>query len=241
MKTTRFLTTAFIAILCTVTVTAQSADEIINKHLTAMGGKELLTKITSVYTESVMDIMGNMGSVKTTTLNGKGMKQEMDIMGNIIVTCYNDKGGWTINPMAGGTSAEAMPEGQYNSGKDQIVVGAPFVNYTEKGYKAELLGTETVGSVSAHKLKMTSPEGNSTVYFIDPGTFNLVKTVQSVDVQGTMTDNETTYSDFRKVDGYSTPYQIDMNIAGGQFQLSITISKVELNKPVDEAIFSIPK
>lgn len=241
MKTYKSFSLLLIALFCAVTVSAQTADEIISKYIQVIGGKDLLTKITSVYTESTMDVMGMSGDVKTTTLNGKGMKQEMDISGTLMTTCYNDKGGWSINPMTGATSPEAMPEAQYNSGKDQIIVGAPFINYAEKGYKAELMGTETVDTVNAYKIKMTAPDSTSSVYFFDPGTSYLVKTIQSMEMQGQMTDNEITYSDYRQVDGYAVPYKMDMNIAGGQFQMAMIVSKVELNKPVDEAIFSKPQ
>lgn len=241
MKTIRTFVLAFIAIFLTINASAQTADEIISKYIQAIGGKDLLTKITSVYTESSLDVMGMEGNVKTTTLNGKGMRQDMDISGSVITTCYNDKGGWSVNPMTGGTSPEAMPESQYNSGKDQIVVGAPFINYAEKGYKAELVGNEAVGTVNAYKIKLTTPDSTSTFYFFDPGTSYMVKTIQQMDMQGQMTDNEITYSDYRQVEGYAAPYKMDMNIAGGQFQMAMTVSKVELNKPVDETIFTKPQ
>jgi hypothetical protein len=241
MKTYRSFVLAFAALLCAVTVSAQTADEIINKYVQAIGGKDFLSKITSVYTESSMDVMGMQATVKSTTLNGKGMKQEIDVQGSLMVTCLTDKGGWSINPMAGGTSPEDMPESQYNSGKDQIVVGAPFINYAEKGYKAELVGNEAVGTVNAYKIKLTTPDSTTTFYFFDPGTSYMVKTIQQMDMQGQMTDNEITYSDYRQVEGYAAPYKMDMNIAGGQFQMAMTVSKVELNKPVDETIFTKPQ
>jgi hypothetical protein len=241
MKTYKSLLLAFIALFYAVTASAQATDEIIGKYIQAIGGKDLLTKITSVYTESTMDVMGMQGNVKTTTLNGKGMKQEMDVMGSLMTTCYSDKGGWSINPMTGATSPEAMPEAQYNSGKDQIVVGAPFINYAEKGYKTELMGTEAVGTINAFKIKMTSPDSISSVYFFDPDTFYLIKSVQAMEMQGQMTDNEITYSDYKQTDGFAMPYKMEMNIGGGQFQMAMTVSKVELNNPVDEAIFSKPQ
>jgi hypothetical protein len=241
MKTLKSFAIAFFAFFCVITTSAQTADEIIGKYIQAIGGKDLLTKITSVYTESTMDVMGMQGNVKTTTLNGKGLRQDMDISGSAMTTCYNDKDGWVINPMAGSTSPEAMPEGQYKSGKEQIVIGAPFIDYAEKGYKAELVGNETIGTVNAYKIKLTAPDSTSSFYSFDPGTSYLVKALQMMEMQGQMTDNEITYSDYRLVDGYAVPYKMDMNIAGGQFQMTLTVSKVELNKPVDEAIFSKPQ
>jgi hypothetical protein len=241
MKTLKSLVLTFVALFCVVASSAQTADEIISKYLQAIGGKDLLAKIASVYTESTIDVMGMQGAVKTTTLNGKGMRQDMDISGSAMTTCYTDKDGWSINPMAGSTSPEAMSEGQYKSGKDQIVIGAPFINYAEKGYKAELVGNETIGTVNAYKIKLITPDSTSSFYSFDPGTSYLLKSLQMMEMQGQMTDNEITYSDYRQVDGYAVPYKMDMNIAGGQFQMTMTVLKVELNKPVDEAIFSKPQ
>lgn len=240
MKTYRSYAIAFLTLFCSLAISAQTADEIISKHIQAIGGKDLLTKITSVYTESTIDVMGSQGPVKSTTLNGKGMKQEIDVMGSLMVTCYTDKGGWSINPMTGATTAEDMPEAQYNSGKDQITVGAPFINYTEKGYKAELVGNEAVGAINAFKIKLTAADGSSSTYYFDPSTFYVVKSVQMMEMQGQMIDNEITYSDYRQTDGYAVPYKMEMNIGGGQFQMAMAVTKVELNKPVDETIFAKP-
>ncbi len=241
MKTYRSFALTFIALFCAVTVTAQTADEIIGKYIQALGGKDLLNKITSVYTESTMDIMGTQGTLKSTQLNGKGIKQEMDIMGSIITTCFTDKGGWSINPMTGATSPEVMPETQYNSGKDQLGVGAPFINYAEKGIKVELMGTEPVGGVNAFKIKMTNPENISALYYFDPNTFYLIRQVQQTEMQGETIDNVMTLSDYRTTEGYLMPYKVEMVMAGGQFSMTMAVTKVELNKPVDEAFFAMPK
>jgi hypothetical protein len=221
MKTYRSFALSFIALFCAVTASAQTADEIINKYVQVIGGKDALTKISSVYTESNMDVMGMQTVVKTTTLNGKGMKQEMDIQGSLITTCYTDKGGWSINPMAGSSSAETMPESQYNTGKEQIIVGAPFINFAEKGYKVELLGNEAVGDVNAFKIKMTSPENVSAIYYFDPNTSYLVKSTQEVEMQGQLIDNVITYSDYRPTEGYAMPFKIEMVMAGSLVWLTV--------------------
>lgn len=241
MKIYKSVTLAAIVLFIAVSTSAQTADEIIGKYVQAIGGKDLLAKINSVYTEGSMEVMGMQIIVKSTILNGKGMRQDMEVSGSTITNCYNDKGGWTINPMAGSGSAEAMPEAQYNSGKDEIVIGAPFINYAEKGYKAELVGNESVGDVSAFKIKMTSPSNTSSTYFFDPKTFNLIKAIQQADMQGQTVENVVTFSDFKQVEGYTLPYKMSTDIGGGQFSMAMTVTKVELNKPVDEAIFAKPQ
>jgi hypothetical protein len=241
MKTNKSILITAITLFLAVSASAQTADEIIGKYVQAIGGKDVLTKITSVYTETTMDVMGMQISGKTTILNGKGMKQEMDVMGSTMVTCLTDKGGWTINPMAGGTDPVDMPADQFNSGKDQIVVGAPFINYARNGSKSELLGTEAVGAVNAYKIKLTDSNNKASVYFFDPNTYLLLKTIQQSDNQGQMVENIITFSDYRATNGYTMPYKMDMDMNGGQMTMTMTVTKVELNKPVDEAIFSKPK
>jgi hypothetical protein len=239
MKNYKFIFLSGIALMSTLFAVAQNADEIINKHIQAIGGKDKISKIVSLYTEGTIEIMGSQGTMKSTILNGKGMKQDMDIMNTTMTTCFTDKGGWSINPMAGSNTPEDMPAEQYNTGKEQIFIGAPFINYTEKGYKAELLGNESVGTVSAFKIKLTSPENASATYFFDPTTFFLIKSIQQAEMQGQMVNNETTYSDYKETEtGYYMPYKMEISMADGQYVLALNLTKVEFNKPVEEAVFA---
>ena len=99
MKSIKFLLVA----LATITVSAlhaQTVDEIISKHVDAIGGKDKLSQVKSVYAESSMEVMGNAVPQKEYLLEGKGFKSEVEFNGSNIVNCYNDKGGWSINPTA---------------------------------------------------------------------------------------------------------------------------------------------
>jgi hypothetical protein len=236
MKHVKRLSLLLVLVFAGALLSAQTADDVIAKYVDAIGGKKTISKIKSMYVEMNMDLMGMEGTSKTTTLNGKGVKQELDIMGSTVVNCITDEGGWTINPMMGGTSPIDMTEDQYNAARDQIHVGGPFVDYAEKGYKVELTGDATVGNAPAHKIKMTSPDNVVTEYYFDKDSGYLVRVKQ----QGDMGETTSTFSDYRKNDGYATAYKIDID-AGGQYQISANITKVELNKPVDESIFNKPE
>jgi len=241
MKKIQFLLQAIIALFCISSVSAQSAEEIITKYMNAIGGQDQVNKVSSVYMEGTMDAMGNEGSFKTTLLNGKGFKQEVDLMGSLITMCYTDNMGWQINPMTGNNSAEKMPDTQYQSGKDQIYAGGLFVNdYLGKGYKIELAGQENVGPVSAHKINVISPENVESFYFFDPESGYLIKMVQKGDMMGQSMDIILTYSNYQKPEnGFAMPYTFETNY-GGQFSLTAKINKVEVNLPVESAIFVMP-
>src|ERR1019366_4378883 len=85
------------------TAPAMTADEIVNKHLDALGGKDAIAKVKSMSMDATMQVMGTEAPSKTVVVDGVGMKQESEFNGMKIISAYTDKGGWMINPMAGAT------------------------------------------------------------------------------------------------------------------------------------------
>ena len=241
MKNIRFLFLAVPALLFATLISAQSADEIIANYMNALGGKDQIGQITSVLTEGTLDVMGNQGTVKTTLLTGKGFKQEIDVMGTSIIMCYTDSMGWQINPMAGNYNAETMTDSQYKPGRDMIFIAGPFSSdYKAKGYQLELAGQEMVAMINAFRINVVSPDSFKTAYYFDPATWYLIKTVQTIEMMGQTMDIITNYSNYQKPEnGYAMPYTIETNY-GGQFFLTANITKVELNQPIDPAIFVKP-
>jgi hypothetical protein len=227
----------FSALAGTLSLSAQTADEIVGKYLAAIGGKDAISQVKSISMETSVQVMGNDAPSTTVIVDGVGFKTETEFNGTKMVQCYTEKGGWTVNPMAGSPAPTAMTEDEYNLGKEQIHVGGGLYNYAENGGKLELVSKDA----ATYKLKLTSKENVETVYVID-GTTYLIK---SVTRKGKMQDQDvdvtTNFSDYRKTDvGYLIPYAMDVDF-GGQFQLSIAVKKVELNKTVDPAIFVMPK
>jgi hypothetical protein len=217
-------------------VQSMNADEIVSKYVAAIGGKEAISKVKSMSTESSVQVMGNDSPSTTVLVDGVGYKSETEINGSKIVTCFGEKSGWNVNPLAGQNDPTPMPEDVYNAGKGQIFVGGPLYDYAAKGSKIESMGKDG----NAYKIKLTTKEGVESTYLIDATTF-LVTTVQS---KGKMQDQEvditTKVSDYRKTDaGYLIPYSIDVDF--GQFALSVAVKKVELNKTIDPAVFAMPK
>jgi len=238
MNTVKFCLPAIFTLFA-VAVYAQSADDIINKHVEALGGKDLLSKISSLYMEVSTQVMGNQMTGTVTVLNGKGYKSESSVNGQTIIQCITDTAGWMVNPMAGITQPTAMPGDAYKAGRLQIDV-EPMLNYAAKGYKAELLGTDSGGTVNAYKIKLTTPDSIAFTFFIDPSTYYTVKTDFAGQVMGQDINIASTYSDYKKTDfGFIVPYTINTNL--GQFSYTTTITKVEINKSVDPSVFAMPK
>jgi len=223
------------ATLGIVTTQAQSVDDIVSKHIEALGGKTVLNSIKSIYVESTVEFMGNEAPSTTYILNGKGYKNELDFSGTKIVQCVTDKGGWAINPMAGATTAQPIPADQLKNYQLQLHVGGPLMDYAAKGYKAELTGKDS----ASYKIRLTTPDGIDMTYFIDQKTYLINKAVSKISMGGQEIETTAAFSDYRLTNGYSLAYSQQVILP--QVTLNITNKKVEINKDIDPAIFEMPK
>lgn len=218
---------------------AQTAEEIILKYIDAIGGKEKIAALQTVRIENTMSVMGNDAPNSVVIVNGKGYRSESEVMGSKMVQVFTDKSGWMINPMAGGTDAQKVPDELLASGQNQIYI-VPIFDYAARGYKAELMDKEKVGDVNAFRVKMTDKANNAAIYYFDPATYYLIQTVSTADMMGQQTQLTMKFTDFKKTDfGWVVPQSTEMDF-GGQFSLSMEIKSIEINKDVDMKIFDMP-
>jgi hypothetical protein len=213
-----------------------TADEVVARYIDAIGGKEAIGQVKSLSMEMSVQVMGNDAPGTTLVLDGVGYRNETVFNDTKIIQVYTTKGGWQVNPMAGISDPTPLPDDQYKAGKEQIYVGGQFYNYAAKGSKIELIGKGN----DTYKIKLTTKDDLTTTYVIDAATF----LVRSAARQGKMQDQDvditTTYTDYQKTDtGYTVPRSIGVDF-GGQFQITIAVKKVEVNKAIDPAIFEMP-
>jgi hypothetical protein len=153
MKSIKLLTLAIAGLFITSFSFAQTADEVINKHIEAIGGKENWKKITSMRSEATLSTQGIEIPVIISQVHNKAVKQEFTVMGMSGYSIISVDGGWNFNPMAGQEKPEPMTQDELNIGKEQLDLQGEMLDYKEKGHSVELQGNEDIDGVSCFKLK----------------------------------------------------------------------------------------
>ncbi len=228
------------AVLGIAKLQAQTADEIINKNIEAVGGKALVISVKTIYVESTIDIMGTDAPSTTNIVYGKGTKSETDFNGTKFIQSVSDKGGWKVDPTNGAAMPTAMSDAEVKAGQAQYSTGGPLFDYAGKGFKAELIGKDSSGGKLDYKIKLTGPNGMDITYYINASTWLVDKTTSTVSVQGQEMEVGVTFSDYKKTDfGLVMAYSQERVLP--TITLPITIKKIEINKTIDPAIFDMPK
>jgi outer membrane lipoprotein-sorting protein len=238
MKLVKIGAALFLAFACFSFIQAQTADDIVNKYVDALGGKDKLSQVKSVYMENTSSAMGNEGPSTINLVTGVGFKMVSDFNGQSIIIAVTDKGGWQVNPFSGASTPTAMPDDMMKQSKGRLDPFGPLYNYAAKGNKIELQGKDG----NAFKLKVTNADSIETTLYIDATTYFLTKSVSSAQMMGQTMEVTTTYSNYKKVDpsGVFFPYSYEISY-GGQFTVTTTVNKIEINKTIDPSIFVMPK
>jgi len=236
MKKLKLITLVVFALCSSIISFAQTAEEIMTKHVEAIGGEANWKKINSIRQEATLSVQGMDLSVVIIAAHNKGVRQEFNVMGMNNYSIITPVGGWNYMPVQGQSKPEPMTEEQLKYGKDQLDVQGEVVDYKGKGHKIEKLDNEEVDGVSCFKIKLTRKNGNEVVYFIDPKNYYCIRTTSKVVANGQEVESVVNMSNFQKLpEGIVVAFTIE----NSGIPAPININKVVVNGPVDETIFKV--
>jgi hypothetical protein len=232
----------FVALsMAVISAQAQSADEVIHKFSANMGGLDAFNKITTAKLTGTYSTQGNDLPLTVQIINGKAMRTDVEAMGQNVTNVYYNGKGWKVNPFAGVSVPTEVTGSELNEFKMQSSLASQLMDYKARGHKVEMKGEELVDNIKTFKLSLTNKDdGKETTYFISIADYTLIKSVTSRDIQGKSTDVESFYSNPKEFGGVKFFMTRDSKIDGETFQ-TVTYEKIELNVPIDEKIFEMPK
>ncbi len=231
--------------LWAVQAQAQTVDDVIEKHLGALGGRGALAKLESrIATGSIVvstegaDIGGSLEIYfKAPNKSRTYIKLDLSQYGGpeiIIDRRCDGKAAFASN------SAQGDQEITGNQLQNLLnsVFPSPLLAYKEAGAKIELVGKDKIGDRPVYVLVYTPRTGPSTKQFYDAETYLLLRSIVTVDSPelGGQIESTNDLSDYRAIDGVKTAFAV--KVVNSAQTVVISLSKVEHNAPLDDAMFS---
>lgn len=232
MKLLKTSVVALSLIASSVASFAQTAEEIVSKHIAAIGGEEKLKTIKTIKMDGSLSMQGMEIPVVITALNNKAWRLDMNIMGTANYQILTDKEGWMYFPIQQQQKPEPMTADAVKAMHDQLDLQGELVDYKAKGNKIELLGKDDMEGTEVYKIKVTNKEGKETTMYFDAANYYLLREVEKIQADGKEEEMATNYSNFQKLpEGFVFPMTIESP------QGPIIFKTVEVNGKVDENIF----
>jgi len=243
---TRRLIIAVLVLAWAPLASAQTVDDVIEKHLTAIGGRAALAKIKSRSMTGTIALATPVGELS-------GPVQVMNVAPNKARTLIKldlsavGAGEMTVDQRFDGTVgfvADSMQGNRDITGNQlenmkNSTFPSPFLDYKDRGVTIELGGKEKIGGKDAYLLTVKPKTGSVVRQWVDAETYLPLRVAIKVEVpQMGEVEQTTEFSDFRDVDGVKVPFTLKSSSAAQSF--TITLTKVEHNTKIDETLFVKP-
>jgi len=225
--------------LAVISAQSLTVEEIVAKHLNAKGGVEKLRAVTTV--KLTGRIKGQAGEAPVTSWAKRPnmMRRENTFEGQTIVSAFDGKTVWGINPMMGPKPQEITGPQADMTRQDGGDFDSPLLDYESKGHTVELVGTEPVQGVTMHHLRLTKKNGRIQDYYLNTDTYLEARMVTELEMAGRKGIISTELSNYKQVDGVMVPFHIRQTY-NGKLVAEVVYDQVQFNVPVDDAFFRMP-
>jgi hypothetical protein len=228
-------------IICAADAPAQTADEIVAKYIKTEGGMDKIEALKSLRRTGRFNGGGGFEAVIVEENKRPGfVRQEFSIQGLTGVTAYDGGKGWKIEPWNGKKDAEPLGEEEMREIVEDSDLEGPLVNYKQKGVRVEYVGTDEVEGSAAYKLKVTRPDGDVFIYYMDADYYVPIKIESKRTIRGEEQESETLLGDYKQVNGWYLPFSVESGPKGSQNKSKVTYDKIEANVAIDDSRFRVP-
>jgi hypothetical protein len=223
-------------------------DEIIERNLTASGGRAALEKVTSrvmTGTISLTTPAGDLsGPVQISNLKpGKEatlISLDLTALGAGTLTVdrrFDGTAGFVMDTLQGDRDVTGLELASMR--EDAYAFPSPFLAYKQTGTSVTLRGKEKVGDREAYVLSVQPNGGRVTRIYIDAQSFLAIRSTSTAEApQVGQFEQTSELFDYRDVDGIKIPFHIKSTSSAQNFTLTLT--KVVHNVTVNPSIFAKP-
>ena len=219
-------------VLLSLNIQAQTADEIIEKYISAIGGKEKWKQVKSMKVNGFIEVQGIKINFTQQAIHNVGVRVDAEFQGQKIIDITTPTKGWSQNPFGGRSSLQPISEEELKQKLDELDIQDEFIDYAAKGSAVDFLGKDEEDGNEFYKVKMTTKNNNESVYFFDVNTSLIYKEEKTVKQQGQEMKMVTKVFDYKTI-----PFGIKIPHKSEQMGQILVTDKIEVNTTIDENIF----
>jgi hypothetical protein len=222
-----------------------TADEIIKKHIAAIGGDKKLKKLKNISIQGIMyGVSADTQEDKDTTqvryyrmfpgMIRIDMIERQDIQKTFV---FGDTTGWYKEPTTNNKPNELikplLASLKYFMRTYFVFYDDMLFNYKSYGFKPVLVGEVIENGKKYYDIKVKLETGTEYFYFIDSQTFLISKRLNKT--LGSENYFSLLYSDYRDAGGYKMPFAFETQFE--RTSTKIRVTKAEVNSKLGKELF----
>lgn len=220
---------------------AQTVDEIIARNIQARGGADKLKAVSTIRASGQIRDGSMLAVFVQDNKRPNKVRNEFTLQGMSAINAHDGKVSWHIMPFGGRKDPDLMSADDAKELIEQSDIDGQLVGYKNKDHRAELMGHDSVEGTDCYKIKLTLSTGDVRYYYIDTDSYLELKVETERNIRGAMHYGEILYGDYEQVDGVYYPFAIESWTKGDSDHVKLTVQKVEVNVPIDDSLFAMPK
>ena len=201
-----------------------TAEEVVDRYLTAMGGREKLEAVEALRMRAEATVQGVTIQMENINTKDQRMRSEQVTPMGTMTQVFDGKKGYMVTPQG----QQEISGPQLNLMREQALLFPPL-NYQAESFKAEVTSIEEVNGSPAYTLKVTYPSGNRQTEYYDQESGLLVK---QDNAQGSIS-----FQDYTKKDGIQYPQKLVAETPMGNLEFNVL--DYEINPELEEGAFGV--
>ncbi|MBM2815655.1 MAG: hypothetical protein HW421_2417 [Ignavibacteria bacterium] len=217
-------------------VTAESGDDFVKKMMKARG----VENYNKIKTWKIVGRMQSMGVELPFTYYYRipyYYRLEASYNKQKAIQTYNGREGWLYSSEKNKT--EKLPEELIEQLKEQAkALQGPLIDYKEKGINVELKGKAKLDGKEVIKLRLSTKDKQEAEMFVDPKTYQVIRTVAKAKQQGKEIEITMNYKNYKTIKGVVVPHLIETK--AGNMVNNLFFDKVEGGLEIKDSMFKKP-
>jgi hypothetical protein len=215
-----------------------AADQVLEKYVQALGGRDAIMKLTTLTMKGSIS-NPSTGETGTVEIFMKSPNKRLALT-NIYAEGldergYNGTAGWYLDPDEGPKDL---------SGDDLAAIKSQAEFYRDLKFNAvypqlSSAGREMIGGRPANVLASARPDGTTEKFYFDADSGLLVRDDAPYVTDDGKSVVENVFEDYRDVDGVKRPYTIRQT--SPDFDYVIKFTEIRSNAPIEDSKFEKPK